>query len=306
MNITSQVFRTSANGRQATAKTERYTVNNVRITPERAQDLLDTSTGNRKPSKRDLMLYKQLIESGTWINTGEPIIISVPCENRPQGRLLDGHTRLMACVMAGKPFVTDITYNVPEEAFYAMDTGARTPANHLQILGIANSNLWASVYNRLHAYTNGYSHSVNRPHSMIMKNEMAKWIAESPYASIALAGRFNKSRVFSSSLMQVSAIVIAMAGCKESVIDEFFELILTGANLEEGNPILAFRNAAFRSEIIMLVRTTDRQHQYVGIVINVFNNWIAGNRLSKIFTPPMGKYVQPIIPAEHMRDDANA
>lgn len=306
MNIASQVFRTSANGRQATAKNERHTVNNVRITPERAQELLNMSTGNRKPRKRDLMLYKQLIESGTWINTGEPIIISVPCQDRPQGRLLDGHTRLTACVMAGKPFVTDITYNVPEEAFKAMNADARTAAHHLQIMGFANVNVWSSVYHKLHAYTNRYNSSESKPHPMVMKNEMAQWIAESPYASIDIAFRFKEGTILVSSLAQVAAIIIAMGGCKQTVIDEFFDKLLTGTNLNEGSPIIALRNAALRSEFKILGKQTARQHQYIGIIINVFNYWLADKPLQKIYAPPIGKYLQPIIPPQYMRDDAHA
>lgn len=305
MNIASQVFRTSANGRQAAGKNERHTVNNVRITPERAQELLDMSTGNRKPRKRDLMLYKQLIESGQWINTGEPIIISVPCENRPQGRLLDGHTRLTACVMAGKPFVTDITYNVPEEAFKAMNADARTAAHHLQIMGFTNVNVWASIYHKLHAYINQYYSTDRKPHAMVMKNDMAQWIAESPYASIDIANRFRDGTLFVGTLAQVAAIVISMAGCKQSVIDEFFDLLETGANLNEGSPILALRNAAIRSEVKILAKATGRQHQYIGIIINVFNSWVAGKPLQKIYAPTLGKFIQPVIPTHCLREVNN-
>lgn len=304
MNIASQVFRTSTNGRQAAAKNERHTVNNVRITPERAQELLNMSTGNRKPRRRDLTLYKQLIESGTWINTGEPIIISVPCEDRPQGRLLDGHTRLTACVMAGKPFVTDITYNVPEEAFYAMNADSRTASNHLQILGIQNVTTWASVYHKLHAYMNQYENTNSKPHPLIMKNEMAKWIQESPYASVDIAVR-NQS-IVSCTCAQVAAIVIEMAGCKTEIINEFFEQLIAGANLSNGNPLLTLRNALLRGEIKILARDTSKHHRYIGMIINVFNYWAAGKQLGKIYSPPHGRFVQPIIPAEHMRDDANA
>src|SRR4051812_9715883 len=46
------------------------------ITPELARWLLEMNTGNRRVSRKRVERYKHIIESGLWINTGEPLIVS--------------------------------------------------------------------------------------------------------------------------------------------------------------------------------------------------------------------------------------
>ncbi len=126
-----------------------------KIAPWQAEIMMETNTGNRTLSKMRAQRYSKDIRSGDWQRTGEPIIFS------DQGILNDGQTRLRACVLAGEPFMTDITFGVPRKAFEVTGIGAkRTLADVFSINGETNSIRLAGALNWLNGYLNGFGVSV--------------------------------------------------------------------------------------------------------------------------------------------------
>ena len=277
------------------SRTKRWTQHEVLITPEYAKQLLAMSQGNRTPSRSNLKYYTKLMKNGEWVNTGEEIIISQPTKEQPMGILLDGHTRLTACIHANAAFESDIKWNVPFEAMASMDTGGtRTPTHHLEILGIKNQNAVSSVYNKLHAYVNKYYMSRDKPHASALKNEMAEWWLTDEHADLTIARKTHP--IMNGALAQTSAIVILRAGCAQQYVEQFFDDLVKGAGLDDGNAILTLRNALNRADIQNLSKNTSTYHRYIGMVINMFNHWVSGRSCQKVYPPKMGYFVQPIIP----------
>lgn len=287
----------TTNGVARTAHTpKRYTQHEVLITPDYAKELLAMSAGNRNLSRGDLKYFVELMKSGKWVNNGQGIAISVPTPERPNGTLLDGHTRLTACTIAGVPFESDIKWNLPLDAMNSLDSGtSRRPNHHLQIMGIRNAVKVSATFTKYHAYKNKYHFSQFKPHASAMKVETAAWWRENPYADISL---IEKSRtIMNGSCAQVAYILIREAGCRQDIVDEFFDGIIKGVGLEEGNPILTLRNGLTRHDIKNLGLVSTSAHRYIAMIIRMFNYWVEGKPCSRLFPPQTGDYIQPIIPA---------
>lgn len=279
----------------------RYTVNNVTITPEMARQMLDTSTGNRVPRQADLRLYRRLMESGRWVNTGEPIIIGHATQQRPKGRLLDGHTRLTACVLSGLPFLTDITYNVDEEAFAVMNCDSRTLQHHLQINNVSEVIYWPGIYRGLLQYVRKADYRT-LPHKMILQNKVVEYVNTFPYASTEIAVKMRK--VMSPRIAQIAATLLDMHGCNLQVRTGFFDQLESGSNLESGNPILALRNHITRADTHRLLNMFHNVSRGVALVIHGFNHWAAGNKIQSIRIPSYNRFIFPNIPSGLLREDA--
>jgi len=99
------------------------------VTPELAQQFLDTSLGNRSILRGNLRRLQKIIIDNKWFPECSPILFDV------NGRLIDGHHRLTAVVTTGKPVDMWIIYNARDEARFFIDTGAkRSFGQQLQFL----------------------------------------------------------------------------------------------------------------------------------------------------------------------------
>jgi hypothetical protein len=120
---------------------ERYIVNppeNSRIftiTPAIAEHLLEVyNLGNRPKKPGPIAKYAEQMAAGRWVVTGDTLKFS------DQKKLRDGQNRLRACIRAGKPFQTHITFGIPDDAFAVMDQGKnRDPGDLLAIAGYKNT-----------------------------------------------------------------------------------------------------------------------------------------------------------------------
>jgi hypothetical protein len=101
------------------------------ITPQEAAKSLERAYPLNRPVNYDVKeQYRRDIEDGNWLATGEPIIFD------SDGYLANGHTRLTACIDAGKPFVTLVVHGVSPDSRIAMDdVRRRTFANNLHMTG---------------------------------------------------------------------------------------------------------------------------------------------------------------------------
>src|SRR5262245_36541087 len=92
------------------------------------------------PTKRDRLVrpskvaeYARDMEAERWDVNGETLKMS------SEGRILDGHHRLHACLKAKTAFRTGVVTNVPDEAFKSIDIGkVRSAGDLYQIAGVDN------------------------------------------------------------------------------------------------------------------------------------------------------------------------
>lgn len=122
----------------------------VEITPEDAQQLLETSPGNRPVTRKRILQYAAAMQLGKWTLNGQAIIVD------EDGKLADGHGRLSACVEAKVPFITVLISNVPRAVWVTLDSGkTRSGGDVFGIEGITNGILKNAIVNKYYGLKKG-------------------------------------------------------------------------------------------------------------------------------------------------------
>lgn len=210
------------------------------ITPAQAETMLQNMIENRPCRKSVVQRYAQDMRDGRWLGTGETIKFT------DDGQLVDGQHRLRAVVATGLPTEFCVAHGVSSEAFIAIDSGfKRTPGDVLKSGGTANATIVAGgarvilMYERwLEAYTVPTSSMVSTP--MIVDcvqryPELTDW-AESLRPS--LNRRVPKGLAPSACL----AVRVLTSRVGSSSSETFFDKLMTGVDLVEGDVVLALRN----------------------------------------------------------------
>lgn len=131
---------------------ERKTLEEVTVTPEIARKMLIGNTVNRNKKNLRIEMYAQDMADGRWRLTGDTIRFA------KDGRLLDGQNRLMACIKANVPFVTDVKVGLDDVVMRNVDRGAaRSFADQLKIEGYKNCANIASITGGVYRYYAGGS-----------------------------------------------------------------------------------------------------------------------------------------------------
>jgi hypothetical protein len=95
------------------------------VTPERAQQILDTSAGNRNINRNQVERFSDIMEGGTWVLNGDTVVFD---EN---GHLLDGHHRMHGVVMSGTTVRMLIVRGVRRrDALHTIDIGLARSLRH--------------------------------------------------------------------------------------------------------------------------------------------------------------------------------
>lgn len=105
-------------------------VENVTITPQVAQMMLEHNTHNRNLTESRAQAYARDMASGNWRYTGEGIKFG------PDGILLDGQTRLRAIVLSGVTITMPVWRGIDPDAQLVMDSGRpRSNSDALSLRG---------------------------------------------------------------------------------------------------------------------------------------------------------------------------
>ena len=108
-----------------------------RVTPTMAQKYLESSAGNRPISITTVKSYAATMENGGWKVNGVPIVFD------SNGKLIDGHHRLQAVILADRSIELTVTRGVEPDVFTTFDCGRHR--NLGQILAMCN----VSDYNKI-------------------------------------------------------------------------------------------------------------------------------------------------------------
>lgn len=251
------------------------------ITLSIAEGILSRNTRNRKISATKLNIVKRSLERGEWVVNGEAIKIA------SDGTLLDGQHRLTACVETGITFQTLVISGLPAETQTTMDTGkSRTLANVLEIDGYQNSSALASTVaaiirserwgNKAALRLGGSAYPVTNGEAMQrLKDEPPLVELQDQVRGITAIGLPNKAATLL--YYQLSAI-------DQEDADYFFEHLITGSNLEKGNPILTLRELLLKNKS---ERNRINDQSYLGaLVIKAWNKYRDGEPAKVLrFTP---------------------
>lgn len=203
------------------------------ITPELARWLLELNTGNRRVSRKRVERYKHIIESGLWINTGEPFIVS------DEGILNEGQHRLTAIVEAGIAVPCDIRFGIARKAFEATGTGAtRTVGDVISIgHGDSHSSSIAAGARLLRMYQLGLPTSQSAiTVSQEIVHASERWHDDLVYAS-KLATKLAVDHGLRFRNAAVTAfIVMAQRQKNRATVEEFLQIAASGLTNDPNNP----------------------------------------------------------------------
>lgn len=105
-------------------------VKSERITPTRAEEMLNGNIHNRDLRDTHVAYLANEIVTGQWQQNGETIKFA------PDGTLLDGQHRLWAVIESKTAVTSLVAYNVPPESFATIDVGLkRTAGDTLKVSG---------------------------------------------------------------------------------------------------------------------------------------------------------------------------
>jgi len=115
----------------------------LKITPDVARHILKHwhGTHNRREKPGNIKRYQGDMATGGWRLNGSTIVFT------DRHLLGDGQNRLIACIRADMPFITDVRFGIDHEVFDTMDQGRmRNPDDILHIEGVPDSrNVWQAV-----------------------------------------------------------------------------------------------------------------------------------------------------------------
>jgi hypothetical protein len=141
------------------------------ITPEIANQMLETNTKNRRIKTRIVIRYAQDMAAGRWKEeTGEVLKIS------KTGNILDGQHRLLAVVKSKESIYFHVATNVDDDVFDVLDTGSnRSASDAFFIKSVKHENVIPSIISLYYMLKGGYSLKgevkYNRPTNSVLLDE---------------------------------------------------------------------------------------------------------------------------------------
>jgi hypothetical protein len=267
------------------------------VTPQIARGLMARNADNQRGLKwSKIPGYVRDMIAGTWSeDTGETIKID------HEGFLIDGQNRIQAVIEAGEKLPEggiwfDFAYGVPREAMLVIDSGSnRSAADAMKVDGLPDRNNIASIVRWVIMWdlgnflgTGGGSSKFIQPtHSEIKIRTMRE-----PEAFVAASSRgtdFKRARV--SGTRPIGVAHYLFCRIDDRMGKDFFDALISGANLPEKSPILVLRNRLIRA-------ASDRVTvpEQLALTIRAWNHYRAGNELSALLISRDGKLTNANFP----------
>jgi hypothetical protein len=240
------------------------------ITPARAQEYLDASSGNRTIRQFKVDLFAEDMANGRWTEKGSDLI-----RFDTSGALRDGHHRLLACVKSGRPFPAFVLRDCTDDDIINVDTGtSRSAADAVRLDGYANANDLAVALRLLLGLRNhpGRSFASRR----YQNREVVAMLESDPGIVEYVPGSVEISRgVPSVTTGTVIALRYLFAKVDGEDSERFFDILSKGYGLEPGDPVLALRNILMNNATSSRKR---RREEIIALIIIAFNKWRDGER----------------------------
>lgn len=252
------------------------------INPPLAEEYLRHHRVNRPLRERHVFRYVGMMSRGEWQLTHQGIAFDA------KGDLVDGRHRLEAIVRSGVTVRMKVTRNIDLATIHLVDGGVRRNlADSLEIMGEKQPKVLATLINALHKIEVAESQSVSAARNATPERTAAiKLLEANPglRESIATAERCYRALRFPKGM--AGALYYDMSSADSQEADVFFEYLVSGSGLSEGDPIYSLRK-----KIQKEVSTKPRRNQldYAAWTRKAWNAWLAGDSLQLITWSPGGR-----------------
>ncbi len=242
--------------------------------PQMAAEILRYNEGNRKLDRSTVELYAGAMKRGEWKLSHQGVAID------DRGNLLDGQHRLAAVVRSGVSVPMLVVRGVDRDSFSVVDTGKRRSASDsLKIIGAADVlNLAASLrylclYDTLPgdvAWTGPKARLTND--QVLELHEQHPGMLDCVRRARPVAGAIG---IITSAC--AAAIYVTRRAASDMDQSEWFAGVISGANLDEEDPRLRFRNFFINGRAQGGRRRMDAR-EHVAIYIKAWNDWVKGEK----------------------------
>jgi len=235
-----------------------------RVTPALAAAWLKENTSNRPVSDSHVRFLSGVLRRDEYRLNGEPIIFN------GNGELLDGQHRLKACVETGATFESLIVRGVPKDAFATMgECKPRTFGDKAALSGEKFGNQLGAAIRAAFVVIEGrglttYSHQ--QLFSMLERHPRLR------YWNLRYGSSMPIRKVAKSMVIAVLALGEELHGTEKA--EEFFDLLSSGANMDEHHPVLVLRNRLLENRITKVSRLT--QTTELAFLIKAWNAFVTG------------------------------
>lgn len=250
----------------------------VEVTPELAGSWLQFNINNRKPSRAKIRRFTAAMKAGKWALNGETVKFSIT------GRLIDGQSRLMACIEAGVAVVLEVRAGLPDVAQESMDCGELRKGSHtLEMMGEGNPILMASALKLCWRWDHGWLTGVPVGRSRVVENgEMRPLLQRHPLlktsAGWVLAEASKIKKLLRASEAAFFHYILGLADVETR--DAFFEGLVDGVGLTKVSPVYHLRDrlVAGRSKWAGHNHCIERY----AVIIKAWNAVVAGRPMSDL------------------------
>lgn len=258
-----------------------------KLTPRICQDIIDRADPNRTISESAVKAYARAMTNGMWRLNGETIKFGV------DGRLIDGHHRVRACVAAGVPFEAWVIRGVEDPMAYAtIDRGIiKSHAHIAQMHGEQNTVALAAGMQSWNSWRNKRPTSIGRAATAdkLSPEELINVLGTRPAFRAAAALGVSCQKILAPSLATFLYYWFAHNSTEKA--DQFFESLKTGADLKESSPIYILR------ERLLAHRASAAKvppHHVAALVVLAWNSFVSGRPIKVLRWQPDTAFPQAI------------
>lgn len=230
------------------------------VHPAVARKWLEGNTHNRKVSDRLVEVYAETILAGEWRLNGEPIIFD------RNNVLQSGQHRLLAVIAADRSIRTVVVRGAEPDSLFSIDSGRkRRMVDALTLRGEKDVAVLSSALSWLWRYRTGHMLRLGDTATNV---HLLKLLDDTPELKDSIVAARPTKRVLHFSVGLVAALHLEMDRVDADDTKLFFEGVVEGAGLRSGDPRLALRNWAARTEM-----STRRPSQgmIAAVTIKAFN-----------------------------------
>lgn len=252
------------------------------INPPLAEEYLRHHKVNRPLREKHVLRYVGMMMQNQWKLTHQGIAFD------SEGNLIDGRHRLTAIVRSGVTVRMKVTRNADLDTIHLVDGGIkRNLADSLEIMGEKQPRILATLINAYHKIQVAENESVAAAKSASPERTAAlKLLEANPglRGSIAIGERVYRALRFPKGV--AGALYYDMSSADAQEAEVFFEYLVSGSGLTEGDPIYSLRKKVQRES----GSRPRRNHlDYAAWTRKAWNAWLAGDDLQIITWSPGGQ-----------------
>lgn len=273
------------------------------ITPRKAKELLQFNTHNRRVKDARIARYEEAMRRGELQVNGEAIKIA------DDGTILDGQNSLMAVLMSCATIQCLVVRGLPRGAQETMDQGAsRSLSDVLRLRGEKDTSNLASAIGALVRWEK------YKPAAALKNNtafpatfgEQLEWLEKHPEIRDILRHATNLARRIPLPNRTVTVLDYKLHEASQDYADYFFDGLVNGTNLDDGDPVLLLRNWMFRA---YSAKNTSVDPAFsLGMCIKAWNLMVSGRTVKSLTFRMYGetaeKFPEILVPAQEIQEGA--